>query len=97
MPIASQYDARVIGAAARYDMQFRVPRRPRLRRGLVLTQKPGQVAFAGVIRPQIFQGAFADEHLPELISLCTGDRTTDDLAAELDLESDQVFDALALL
>lgn len=93
----NEYDARRIGAAARYDMQLRVPIRPRLRRGLVSETRDGTVVVIGTARRQTFKGAFAKEHLMSMLELTSGEHTHVQIAQELGLEEAQVFDALALL
>ncbi|MFF7727402.1 tpaE [Streptomyces sp. NPDC008001] len=89
--------AETVGSAARFDPQLRVPRQPRLRRGLVVSTEAGQVVVTGPPKKQLFRGRSATEMLPGLLGLLDGAHTHDRLAAELGLSEDVVFKALSLL
>ena len=93
----SEYDARRIGAAARFDLQLQVPARPRQRRGLVPEPIDGAVVVSGVPRRQTFKGAFASTSLLPLLELATGEHTHEQIAQSLQIDEKHVFDALALL
>ncbi|MFJ3978520.1 nitroreductase family protein [Streptomyces sp. NPDC090021] len=86
-----------IGAAARFDPQLRIPRRPRLRRGLVISAEPDQVVVTGTPKKQLFRGRSAADLLPALLDLLDGAHTHGDLAVRLGRPEEIVFKALSLL
>lgn len=89
--------AETIGTAARFDPQLRVPRHPRLRRGLVVGYEPDQVAVLGTPKKQLFRGRSATDLLPALLERLDGTRNHDELARELGRPEEVVFKALSLL
>ncbi|MFD4532215.1 hypothetical protein ACFWNL_12855 [Kitasatospora sp. NPDC058397] len=89
--------AETIGAAARFDPQLRVPQRPRLRRGLVVTCESEQVVVEGAPKKQLFRGRSAVDLLPALLELLDGNRTHTQLADALYRPEEVVFKALSLL
>ncbi|MFE4368021.1 TOMM precursor leader peptide-binding protein [Streptomyces sp. NPDC056835] len=89
--------AETIGSAARFDPQLRVPRRPRLRRGLVVSTEADQVVVTGPPKKQLFRGSSATDLLPALLALLDGERTHAGIAAELGRPEDVIFKALSLL
>ncbi|MCX4587912.1 hypothetical protein [Streptomyces sp. NBC_01481] len=93
----SMMTAETVGSAARFDPQLRIPRRPRLRRGLVVSAEADQVVVTGPPKKQLFRGRSATQMLPGLLDLLDGERTHDRLAAELGLPEEVVFKALSLL
>ncbi|MFI0978250.1 hypothetical protein ACH4SP_14800 [Streptomyces sp. NPDC021093] len=93
----SMMTAETVGSAARFDPQLRIPRQPRLRRGLVVSTEADQMVVMGPPKKQLFRGKSATGMLPELLDLLDGERTHDQLAAELGLPEEVVFKALSLL
>ncbi|MEU9005181.1 hypothetical protein ACFWBI_20435 [Streptomyces sp. NPDC059982] len=89
--------AESIGAAARFDPQLRVPQRPRLRRGLVVSSEADQVVVLGPPKKQLFRGKSAKDLLPALLDLLDGSRTHAGIAGELRRPEEVVFKALSLL
>lgn len=89
--------AETIGTAARFDPQLRVPPRPRVRRGIVISREPGQVVVTGTPKKQLFRGRSATDLLPALLDLLDGSRTHARLAQELGRPEEVVFKALSLL
>lgn len=89
--------AEQIGQAARHDPQLRVPVRPRVRRGLVVTVGAGEVIVEGGPKRQLFRGRSATELLPRLLELSDGQRDHAALAAELGVPEEIVFKSLSLL
>ncbi|MEU0987185.1 hypothetical protein [Streptomyces sp. NPDC005953] len=93
----SMMTAETVGSAARFDPQLRIPLRPRLRRGLVISTEADQVVVTGPPKKQLFRGRSATQMLPRLLDLLDGERTHDVLATELGLPEEVVFKALSLL
>ncbi|MGW5848670.1 hypothetical protein ACWFQ8_12085 [Streptomyces sp. NPDC055254] len=93
----SMMTAETVGSAARFDPQLRIPLRPRLRRGLVVSTEADQLVVTGPPKKQLFRGRSATEMLPGLLALLDGERTHDRLAAELGMPEEVVFKALSLL
>ncbi|MER7513955.1 hypothetical protein ABTX82_37410 [Streptomyces lavendulae] len=93
----STLTAESIGAAARFDPQLRIPRRPRVRRGLVISIEPEQVVVTGTPKRQLFRGRSAADLLPALLDLLDGSHTHADLAVGLGRPEEIVFKALSLL
>lgn len=89
--------AESIGAAARFDPQLRIPRRPRVRRGLVISTEPDQVVVTGTPKKQMFRGRSAADLLPALLTLLDGARTHAEIAAALERPEESVFKAVSLL
>ncbi|MEU5399953.1 hypothetical protein ABZ348_11765 [Streptomyces sp. NPDC005963] len=93
----SMMTAETVGSAARFDPQLRIPHRPRLRRGLVVSAEADQVVVTGPPKKQLFRGRSATEMLPRLLDLLDGERTHGVLATELGMPEEVVFKALSLL
>lgn len=89
--------AEQIGQAAKYDPQLRIPVRPRVRRGLVITVGADETVVEGGVKRQLFRGRSATELLPRLLDLADGQRDHAALAAELDVPEDIVFKSVSLL
>ncbi|MYT15720.1 SagB-type dehydrogenase domain-containing protein [Streptomyces sp. SceaMP-e96] len=89
--------AESIGAAARFDPQLRIPQRPRLRRGLVVSNEADQVVVTGSPKQQLFRGRSATDLLPALLGLLDGIRTHAELGTELSQSEAVIFKALSLL
>ncbi len=89
--------AESIGTAARFDPQLRVPQKPRLRRGLVVSCESDQVVVQGPPKKQLFRGRSATDLLPGLLERLDGTRSHGELAAELGRTEEVVFKALSLL
>ncbi|RCG30555.1 tpaE [Sphaerisporangium album] len=89
--------AEAMGEAARFDPQLRVPRRPRVRRGLVISVEDGQVVVEGAPKKQLLRGRSATEMLPALLDRLDGVRDHAELAREIGVTEDVIFKALSLL
>lgn len=89
--------AETIGAAARFDPQLRIPLRPRLRRGLLVSREADQLVVTGPPKKQLFRGRSATDLLPALLALLDGSRTHAELAGELGRPEEVVFKTLSLL
>ncbi|WNM29185.1 hypothetical protein RKE30_01580 [Streptomyces sp. Li-HN-5-11] len=97
MSDTSMMTAETVGSAARFDPQLRIPVRPRLRRGLVVSTEADQVVVTGPPKKQLFRGRSATQLLPGLLDLLDGQSTHARLAAELGVPEEVVFKALSLL
>ncbi|WP_327583819.1 SagB family peptide dehydrogenase [Nonomuraea sp. NBC_00507] len=93
----SMITAAAMGAAARFDPQIRVPLRPRMRRGLAIDYEADQVVVTGGPKRQLLRGRSATELLPGLLALLDGVRGHAELAGELGIPEESVFQALSLL
>ena len=51
-----------VGRAARQDLQFRIPRRPVVRRGVRMRRQDDAWVFDGGRKSQVLGGAFARDH-----------------------------------
>ncbi|MER5618740.1 hypothetical protein [Streptomyces sp. NPDC002215] len=89
--------AETIGTAARFDPQLRIPLRPRLRRGLLVSREADQLVVTGPPKKQLFRGKSATDLLPALLALLDGSRTHAELAGELGRPEEVVFKTLSLL
>lgn len=92
-PISAQTMAR----AARYDPQFAVPLRPRVRRGLSVRLHADRLVVDGVPTRHVLRGKAATHLVPRLLPLLDGVRDHDALAADLGVPTSTVFTALSLL
>ncbi|WP_406053746.1 hypothetical protein OG462_43625 [Streptomyces sp. NBC_01077] len=89
--------ADVIGAAARTDPQLRIPLKPRVRRGLVITAEEDQIVIEGGPKKQLLRGRTATDLLPSLLAQLDGTRDHPSLARELGQSDDVIFKVLSLL
>ncbi|MFI6499659.1 tpaE [Nonomuraea typhae] len=89
--------AEQIGQAAKYDPQLRIPVRPRVRRGLVVTVGAEEVTVEGGPKRQLFRGRSATELLPRLLELADGSHDHEVLAARLGVDEEIVFKSVSLL
>ena len=68
-----------VGRAARRDLQFRIPRRPVVRRGVRMRREDDTWVLDGGRKSQVLGGAFARDHLGALLEACDGSRTLDQI------------------
>jgi SagB-type dehydrogenase family enzyme len=94
---SSVITAESIGTAARFDPQLRVPKLPRVRRGLVIRPEPDELVVEGGPKRQLFRGKSATALLPSLLDRLDGQTGHETLASELDISEDIAFKALSLL
>ncbi|MGV3017622.1 hypothetical protein [Rothia sp. 88186D007BW] len=90
-------NANTLGYAAHYDLQFKIPRQPVVRQGVIFKSVEGGIKLLGAPTDKLFQGKFAGDYLIQLINLCDGNRTHEKIASELDISIEAVFRALSLL
>lgn len=86
-----------IGAAAREDLQFTVPRLPALRLGVRLRALDDMVLLDGADRAQAFTGSFARDRLIAIAERCDGTSTHVKIAEVLEMDEQTVSTCLALL
>lgn len=89
--------AEMMGSAARTDPQLRIPVRPRVRRGLVITPEADQLVVEGGPKKQMLRGRTATEVLPNLLGQLDGTRDRQQVQDEFGLTEDVLFKILALL
>ena len=89
--------AETLGAAARNDLQFRIPRKPSVRKGVVLRSSDLGVELLGSPSKKLFRGAFAETQLMALAELCDGTHDIDQIAVALDVDKEIIFKAVTLL
>lgn len=89
--------ADTIARAALVDPQLRVPKRPRLRRGLVTEVQSDQLVVTGIPSRQLFRGKSAVALLPQLLAALDGERDHAELASQVGTSQANVFKALSLL
>jgi SagB-type dehydrogenase family enzyme len=93
-------DAITAGAmalAARYDPQFVVPHRPRMRRGVVLRRHGDQLLVDGTPTRHVLRGTGATDLVPRLLPLLDGRLDHAGLAQAAGAELADVFAAVSLL
>src|SRR5262245_23245446 len=83
--------------AARFDPQFAVPVRPRVRRGLAVRPYPDHLVVDGTPTRHVLRGTAATQLVPRMLPLLDGVRDHDAVAAALGLPVATVFTALSLL
>ena len=71
-----------LSRAARNDLQFRVPRKPVLRRGVRMRPDGESWVLDGAPTGQVMSGRFAREHLSGLLEACDGTRTVAEVGRE---------------
>ncbi len=94
---SSAMRASEVGAAAQRDLQFRIPRKPVLRRGLRLRWDEEAWVIDGARKSQVLGGAFAREHLGAYIEACDGAHTLDEIGETTGIGSEAAFAAASLL
>lgn len=90
-------DAAVMARAARFDPQFRVPARPRTRRGIVVRVDGERLVVDGTPTRHTLRGRSATRLVPALLKHCDGRNDHADLARIAGVREDAVFGALSLL
>ena len=94
---SSAMRASEVGRAAQRDLQFRIPRKPVLRRGLRLRWDEEAWVIDGARKSQVLGGAFAREHLGAYIEACDGAHTLDEIGETTGIGSEAAFAAASLL
>ena len=86
-----------VGRAARQDLQFRIPRRPVVRRGVRMRRQDDAWVLDGGRKSQVLGGAFARDHLGALLEACDGSRTLDQIGETTGIGLNGAFEAVSLL
>ena len=86
-----------VGRAARQDLQFRIPRRPVVRRGVRMRRQDDAWVLDGGRKSQVLGGAFARDHLGALLEACDGSRTLDQIGETTGIGPNGAFEAVSLL
>lgn len=86
-----------VGMAAQRDLQFRIPRKPVLRRGLRLRWEDEAWVIDGARKSQALGGAFAREHLGAYIEACDGTRALGEIGEITGIGPEAAFAAASLL
>ncbi|MBF0696310.1 TOMM precursor leader peptide-binding protein [Actinomyces bowdenii] len=94
---ASAMSAGEVSRAARRDLQFRIPRRPVLRLGLRPRPQEETWVVDGARKSQVLAGAFAREHMGDLLRACDGSRTLAQIGQETGIGEQAAFEAVSLL
>ncbi len=89
--------AKSMALAARFDPQFAVPARPRLRRGLSIRRHPDRLVVEGTPTRHVLRGKAATELVPNILPLLDGQRDHLAIATELEVPQESIFAALSLL
>lgn len=89
--------ADAISRAARRDLQFRIPRKPVLRLGLRPRAQEDAWVIDGALKSQVLGGAFAREHMADLLAACDGTRTLTQIGREIGIGEQAAFQAVSLL
>ena len=96
-PATSGMRAADVGRAARQDLQFRIPRRPVVRRGVRMRRQDDAWVLDGGRKSQVLGGAFARDHLGALLEACDGSRTLDQIGETTGIGPNGAFEAVSLL
>lgn len=96
-PAAQGMRAADVGRAARQDLQFRIPRRPVVRRGVRMRREDDTWVLDGGRKSQVLGGAFARDHLGALLEACDGSRTLDQIGETTGIGPNGAFEAVSLL
>ena len=94
---ASTMRAGDVGRAARNDLQFRIPRKPAVRRGVRMRLDDGAWVLDGGRKNQTLGGRFAREHLGALLQACDGTRTLAEIGEATGIGPQGAFEAVCLL
>ena len=94
---ASTMRAGDVGRAARNDLQFRIPRKPAVRRGVRMRFDDGAWVLDGGRKNQTLGGRFAREHLGALLQACDGTRTLAEIGEATGIGPQGAFEAVCLL
>ncbi|RRD30108.1 bacteriocin biosynthesis protein [Actinomyces bowdenii] len=94
---ASTMSAGEVGRAARHDLQFRIPRKPVVRLGLRPRSQEGTWVIDGARKSQVLAGAFAREHMGDLLRVCDGSRTLEQIGQDTGIGEQAAFEAVSLL
>lgn len=91
---ASTMRAGDVGRAARNDLQFRIPRKPAVRRGVRMRLDDGAWVLDGGRKNQTLGGRFAREHLGALLQACDGTRTLAEIGEATGIGPQGAFEAV---
>lgn len=86
-----------VSRAARRDLQFRIPRRPVVRLGLRPRAQEESWVIDGARKSQVLAGAFAREHMGDLLRACDGSRTLVQIGQDTGIGEQAAFEAVSLL
>ncbi|VEG73870.1 TOMM precursor leader peptide-binding protein [Actinomyces slackii] len=86
-----------VGRAARSDLQFRIPRRPVMRLGLHARLSDEGLVIDGARKTQVLGGAFAREHLADLLEACDASRSIEQIGQDTGIGAQAAFQAVSLL
>lgn len=90
-------NANTLGNAAHHDLQFRIPRQPIVRKGIVFKEVDDGIKLLGAPTDKLFKGQFAKNQLMRLVNLCDGTRTHEQIADALELPAEAIFRAISLM
>lgn len=86
-----------VSQAARRDLQFRIPRKPVVRLGLRPRTQDEAWMIDGARKSQVLAGAFAREHMGDLLGACDGSRTLAQIGQDTGIGEQAAFEAVSLL
>ena len=86
-----------VGNAARFDKQFRVPRRPSRRLGVDIEIREDATILWGSDRLQTFTGGMKPSLIEDILRACDGTKTARELASVCDVTEPLMDKIVALL
>ena len=86
-----------VGNAARFDKQFRVPRRPSRRLGVDIEIREDATVLWGSDRLQTFTGGMKPSLIEDILQACDGTKTARELASVCDVTEPLMDKIVALL